>query len=415
MSNANLLNQNKRKNKVEYYTNEKAWDLIKEYIPKNKPIWSPFYNPKYIDSVRTQFKLMGMGFEVLPNKGDFFTYTHKNSVVVDNPPFNLKQQIIKKLVKEDIPFILMLPNNIFSTKYIKEYCKKSNDFQFIMPLNRIPFSTSEEKGTTIHTCFFCYKMNLKDRMVFVDWDSKNVKNEDNKERDELKIALDKAFNKVRALQNLHKSYKKSYANTLKELKLEKAKNLRLECNLKAREIAHKQEIEEFKKKHIDALSDSQYWQKQYDEVKEKLEIVEENNDGYIEEQYELNEKLGVAEQKIEHLEEHIEHISEVREEEAQELIEYQDKYDEILEENKELKLNHNKRFWKYLEKIYGFDNIPLKSCCVCMEDKKINEVFISQCNCKTTVCVDCADQIVAHSGNSACHFICPTCRDTEAL
>jgi hypothetical protein len=167
MANNSLQSENANKEKVEYYTDPKAWNLIKEYIPKNKPIWCPFYNIKQSKSLKTRMKMLKMGFRVCKNKPDFFTYTHKNSVVVDNPPFNIKKDIIAKLVDDDIPFILLLPNNIFSTKYIKQYCLESEEFQFIMPLSRIKFTTNTHNDTTIHTCFFCYKIGLKDRMTFI--------------------------------------------------------------------------------------------------------------------------------------------------------------------------------------------------------------------------------------------------------
>ena len=36
----------KDKNSDNYITNKQDWERIKEYIPKDKVIWSPFYTPR---------------------------------------------------------------------------------------------------------------------------------------------------------------------------------------------------------------------------------------------------------------------------------------------------------------------------------------------------------------------------------
>lgn len=168
MANSSLKFQFANKDKVEYYTDPNIWKSILKFVPKNKKIWSPFFNKEQPDSYKTQQKLKELGLDLLDNKPDFFEYLYKNSVVIDNPPFDKKRKIIERLVKNDIPFILLMPNNIFSIKYIKQYCLDSKEFQFIMPLNRIKFTTNSHNGTTIHTCFLCYKIGLKNRMIFIN-------------------------------------------------------------------------------------------------------------------------------------------------------------------------------------------------------------------------------------------------------
>jgi len=164
----NQVNQRMFKNKqnIEYYTDPNTWENILKYIPADKPLWCPFYNEKFPKSLRTINKFKKLGYNVLENKPDFFTYSHPNAVVIDNPPFNLKKKIILKLIEYKNPFILLLPTTIIDTQYVKDLCVNNDDFQFIIPRKRIKFDTSTLKQTQIHTIYFCYKMNLDKRIIF---------------------------------------------------------------------------------------------------------------------------------------------------------------------------------------------------------------------------------------------------------
>ena len=151
----------KNKENVEYYTDPNTWEDILIYIPPDKPIWCPFYNDKYPDSLGTFKKFKNLGYNVLENKPDFFSYHHQDAIVIDNPPFNIKKNIILKLIEYNNPFILLLPATIIETQYIKDICQGNDDFQFIIPRKRIKFHTSTLKKHKFIPYIFVIRLSLK--------------------------------------------------------------------------------------------------------------------------------------------------------------------------------------------------------------------------------------------------------------
>ena len=82
----------KDKDSDNYVTNVDDWLRIKEYIPKDKIIWSPFY----CDGKQKEY-FKDMGFDIIHEDKDFFSYTPDYDIVIDNPPFSKKKRNIKKI------------------------------------------------------------------------------------------------------------------------------------------------------------------------------------------------------------------------------------------------------------------------------------------------------------------------------
>lgn len=147
-----------------YRTNKNEWERIVDFIPKNKKIWCPFYCD---GSQKTHFK--ELGFDVMHEDKDFFSYTPEYDLLIDNPPFSKKKEIFKKLKAIDKPFILILPSPMLSYKYFQEYFK--DDIQIIIPSKRINFChlNSDNKNYTppFASFYFCYKMNLERDIIWI--------------------------------------------------------------------------------------------------------------------------------------------------------------------------------------------------------------------------------------------------------
>ena len=150
----------------DYMTPKSAWEAVKNYIPANKVIWEAFYGNG--DSGNY---LKELGFNVIHEDIDFFTH-NKGDIVVSNPPFTLKKEIIERLVKLNKPFMLIMPSSTLNCKYVRESIK--NEIQIIIPRKRIQFKKLEA-GKLIDTnkcnfdCFyFCYKMGLSRDIIFLD-------------------------------------------------------------------------------------------------------------------------------------------------------------------------------------------------------------------------------------------------------
>tara|TARA_R100000406_G_scaffold67877_1_gene48316 strand:+ start:315 stop:791 length:477 start_codon:yes stop_codon:yes gene_type:complete len=147
-----------------YITNKEDWLRIKEYIPKDKQIWSPFY----CDGKQKEY-FEEMGFDIIHEDKDFFSYTPDYDIVVDNPPFSKKKEILKRLKELDKPFILIIPSVMLCYKYFQDDFK---DIQILIPYKRIKFkhldNINKNYTPPYASFYFCYKMNLKKDLIFID-------------------------------------------------------------------------------------------------------------------------------------------------------------------------------------------------------------------------------------------------------
>jgi hypothetical protein len=149
-----------------YATDKIGWDIIKEYIPKNKKIWSPFYCDGKQKEIFTD-----LGYNIIHEDKDFFKEykTKEYDVIIDNPPFSTFKQICYVLKELDKPFILLGFSKIMLMKWFQQLFK--DDLQVIVPFQRPTFThlTSPKKGYTppFGVMYYCYKINLPKDLIFV--------------------------------------------------------------------------------------------------------------------------------------------------------------------------------------------------------------------------------------------------------
>ena len=99
-----------------------AVEPIVKYLKEKdyKRILCPFslYHSKYVEVLREN------GFEVIHNDGemDFFNLTKEDmkqwniDCIVDNPPYSIKDEVIKRLYELGVPFAILLPQNSLQGK-----------------------------------------------------------------------------------------------------------------------------------------------------------------------------------------------------------------------------------------------------------------------------------------------------------
>jgi hypothetical protein len=149
----------------DYMTPNYAWDNIKDYIPKDKIIWEAFYG-----NGNSGNYLKTLGFNVVHEEIDFFN-NDKGDIIVSNPPFTIKKEILIRLKELNKPFILIMPCSTLTTQYIRTLFK--NDIQIIIPRKRIQFiklvdNKEIESNKCNFDCFyFCYKCNLERDIIFI--------------------------------------------------------------------------------------------------------------------------------------------------------------------------------------------------------------------------------------------------------
>ena len=147
-----------------YRTLKENWELIKEYIPKDKAIWEPFY----CDGSSGR-DLRNMGFDVHHEDEDFFEHDH-GDIVVSNPPFSKKREVLKRLKALNKPFILILPSMLLGYKYFQD--DFANDIQIIIPSSRISFKHLDQEddkkySPPFSSFYYCWRMNLPNDLIWL--------------------------------------------------------------------------------------------------------------------------------------------------------------------------------------------------------------------------------------------------------
>ena len=154
----------KDKDSDNYATDKNGWEIIKDYIPTDKKIWSPFY----CDGKQKEI-FAEMGFNIMHEDKDFFSYTPDYDLIIDNPPFSKWFQVCYRLKELDKPFILISFPKCFLTKKFQNLFKEH--LQLIIPNTRPTFThlDNPKKGYTppFGVWYFCYKMNLPKDLNFI--------------------------------------------------------------------------------------------------------------------------------------------------------------------------------------------------------------------------------------------------------
>tara|TARA_R110002012_G_scaffold306687_1_gene511573 strand:+ start:227 stop:706 length:480 start_codon:yes stop_codon:yes gene_type:complete len=155
----------KDKDSDNYSTDKKGWEIINKFIPKDKAIWCPFY----CDGKQKEY-FKEMGYDVIHEDKDFFSYTPDYDIIIDNAPFSKMKDICSRLKQLDKPFILIAFSKVILMKWFQRLFK--DHLQVIIPFSRPTFThlTNPKKGYTppFGVMYYCYKMNLERDLVFID-------------------------------------------------------------------------------------------------------------------------------------------------------------------------------------------------------------------------------------------------------
>ena len=117
----------------DYMTPKYAWENIKQFIPKDKIIWEPFYGDGKSGEYLTE-----LGFNVIHNENDFFE-NNEGEIIITNPPFSQSKEVLTRLKELNKPFILILPSSKINTQYVRNLYKDEG-LQIIIPRKRIHFT-----------------------------------------------------------------------------------------------------------------------------------------------------------------------------------------------------------------------------------------------------------------------------------
>ena len=140
-----------------YNTPAEAFNLIFQYVPKNKRVWSPFYNTGNLS--------MPDDIDVIHENKDFFNYIPESwDCIIDNPPYSIKKQIFERCLSLGKPFALLVPFDSLERQYVSSMLKH-NDFTVIIPYTRYKFN--EMSFTPPFKCVWvCVGFDLKRQIIF---------------------------------------------------------------------------------------------------------------------------------------------------------------------------------------------------------------------------------------------------------
>tara|TARA_R110002012_G_scaffold194884_1_gene362675 strand:+ start:1824 stop:2300 length:477 start_codon:yes stop_codon:yes gene_type:complete len=147
-----------------YATDKIGWEIIKEYIPKDKILYAPFY----CDGKQKEY-FNEMGLDIIHEDKNFFTFNPDYEVLIDNLPFSKMKEICIRLKELDKPFIIIAFSKVILMKWFQKLFK--DDLQIIIPFTRPTFThlNNPKKGYTppFGVMYYCYKMNLSKDLIFI--------------------------------------------------------------------------------------------------------------------------------------------------------------------------------------------------------------------------------------------------------
>ena len=143
-------------------------ELITPFINDNAIIYDPFYMNGKIKQ-----KWEKLGYTCIHENKDFFfslpPQTERDLICVSNPPYSLRNRVLRRLFEVGVPFIMLMP--ITTIAYIKtQPILKDKDIQIIIPniyKGFINADGEETKCPPFYLCFICWKMNLEKDITYL--------------------------------------------------------------------------------------------------------------------------------------------------------------------------------------------------------------------------------------------------------
>lgn len=169
-TNIGYLTSNRTTAGDECYTPFYAVAPLLKYINKEKIIWTPFdeeWSAYYLTFKENGYKVIRSS---LVDGLDFFEYepNEKYDVIISNPPFSKKDEVLERLDRLGKPFAILLPMN--SLQGQSRYKIFRNGIQLLAFDKRIEFYTNGNfetytKGNSFASAYFCWGILPKDLII----------------------------------------------------------------------------------------------------------------------------------------------------------------------------------------------------------------------------------------------------------
>lgn len=167
--NKGYLTSKSNKESDNMWTPDYAIKPIIKYIPKSSIVWCPFdkSDSRYVTNFKEQ------GYKVIHSHIDdgknFFEYTpNEYDVIVSNPPFSCKNDVIAKLYSLEKPFAILLP--LTSLEGEKRYQYFKQGIQLLSFDKRVRFYMGDYNNPSYQnppfsSAYFCRYLLPKDLII----------------------------------------------------------------------------------------------------------------------------------------------------------------------------------------------------------------------------------------------------------
>ncbi len=153
----------------EMYTPFYCVEPLLKYVDKSKTIWCPFDKSwsAYVKLLEKQNNKVI--YTHIDNGQDFFDFEPQQyDIIISNPPFSKKDDVIKRLYELDKPFAILLPLNSLQGKTRYKYFKKG--IQILCFSQRVGFHGLDNmqrttEGTPFASAYFCRNLLPKDLII----------------------------------------------------------------------------------------------------------------------------------------------------------------------------------------------------------------------------------------------------------
>lgn len=147
----------------EQYTPRHAVLPIVKYLPRNAIIWCPFdtENSEFVIALKeAEHEVI---FSHIFTGQDFFEYEPERwDIIVSNPPFSRKREVVERCLALEKPFALLL-SNLWLNSNTPCHLFKEREMQMLLFNKRINYS--DKNAVFFGSSYFCHKV-LPKQIVF---------------------------------------------------------------------------------------------------------------------------------------------------------------------------------------------------------------------------------------------------------
>ena len=154
--------------KDEYYTPRILVDAILPYIPEGKTVWCPFdtEDSEFVHALSVKNKVV---YSHIWEGKDFFEYEpEKYDLIISNPPFTRKLDVLERLYRLDKPFAMVLPLPMLNYQVVGDFFLDKK-LQLLIVNKKVSF---DGNTASFNNSYFCSGL-LPNDLMFVGLEHNN--------------------------------------------------------------------------------------------------------------------------------------------------------------------------------------------------------------------------------------------------